>query len=244
MAQIGLEFTVEDYGNLLDKALVRYRFVTYTDSGREDGRALWRHDIDFSPHRAVAMAEQEAARGVRATYFIQLTSPYYNVLESGVLARLRCIADLGHSIGIHFEPVGEASEEQLAFEAKTLSRGLNVPIRVFSLHNPTTYDATRFEADCVAGLINASAPVWRKDFTYCSDSNGMWRFRPLAEVLNDPASRNVHVLTHPEWWQEEAMPPRERIRRCIAGRAEYCTRYYDELLDRHGRVNLGKDSNT
>lgn len=242
MAQDCSAFTVEAYGILLDKALARYRFVTYANSGGEDGRALWRHDIDFSPHRAVAMAEQEAVRGVRATYFVQLTSPFYNALEAGISVRLRRIADLGHCIGIHFEPVGEASEEQLVFEAKTLSRGLKVPIRVFSLHNPTTYDATRFEADCVAGLINASAPVWRKDFTYCSDSNGVWRFRPLADVLNEPTSRNVHVLTHPEWWQEETMSPRERIRRCIVGRAEYCTHYYDELLKQHGRVNLGKDS--
>jgi hypothetical protein len=241
MTQNRSEFTLEAYGALLDQALARYRIVTYADAGEGDGRALWRHDIDFSPHRAVAMAEQEAARGVRATYFVQITSPFYNALETNIAVRLRRIAQLGHSIGIHFEPEGEASEEQLTFEAKTLSLALRVPVEVFSLHNPTTYDATRFEADYVAGLINASAPVWRKNFIYCSDSNGIWRFRPLTDVLSDPACRNVHVLTHPEWWQKEWMPPRERIRRCIEGRADYCARYYDELLSQHGRPNVAGD---
>lgn len=186
------------------------------------------------------MAELEAVRGVRASYFVQLTSPFYNALEPGISARLRRIADLGHDIGIHFEPSGDAPEEQLAFEARTLESALNVPIRVFSLHNPTTYDAARFEAHEVAGLLNASAPAWRRDFVYCSDSNGLWRYRSLAEVIEDTASRNIYVLIHPEWWQDKAMSPRERIRRCIDGRAEYSSRYYDGLLEEHGRPNIGR----
>ena len=54
---------------------------------------------------------------------------------------------------------------------------------------------------------------------YVSDSNGYWRFERLPEVLAAGAHERLHVLTHPEWWQEEAMSPRERILRCIAGRA-------------------------
>ncbi len=234
------DFTLDAYAALLEKAAARYRFVRFGDISAADGRALWRHDIDFSPHRALAMAELEAVRGVRASYFVQLTSPFYNALEPGISARLRRIAALGHDIGIHFEPSSDASEEQLAFEARTLESALNVPIRVFSLHNPTTYDAARFEADEVAGLLNASAPVWRHDFVYCSDSNGLWRYRSLVEVIEDADSRNIYALTHPEWWQDVAMPPRERIRRCIDGRAEFCSRYYDGLLEEHGRPNVGR----
>jgi hypothetical protein len=200
---------------------------------------LWRHDIDFSPHRALAMAKIEAARGVRASYFVQLTSPFYNALEPDISARLRLIADLGHDIGIHFEPLEPVPEDRLAFEAQTLELALGLPIRMFSLHNPTVYDTSRFETAEVAGLINASAPQLRETFTYCSDSNGLWRHRALDEVIADSDSHNIYVLTHPEWWQDEAMPPRQRVERCIAGRARATGEYYDNLLAVHQRPNVG-----
>ncbi|MFA7318062.1 MAG: hypothetical protein WC029_10985 [Sulfuricella sp.] len=234
------DFMFDVYATLLGKAAMRYRFVQFGDSSVEDGRALWRHDIDFSPHRALAMAEVEGKRGVRATYFVQLTSPFYNAFESGVTSRLRRIAEFGHDIGIHFEPTGNAPEERLVFEARTLQASLDVPVRVFSLHNPTIYDTARFESSEVAGLINASAPALRRDFVYCSDSNGLWRYRSLMEVIEDMDSRNIYVLTHPEWWQDEVRSPRERISRCIDGRAEHCHRYYDGLLEEHGRPNVGR----
>ena len=235
------DFTLDAYAALLDKAVARYQFVLFGDGSNTDGRALWRHDIDFSPHRALVMAELEAVRGVRASYFVQLTSVYYNALEPEISAILRRMADLGHDIGLHFEPAGDAPEERLAFEARTLEGALDTSVRVFSLHNPTTYDAARFEANEVAGLINASAPVWLHDFVYCSDSNGMWRYRALADVVADTATRNIFALTHPEWWQDKAMAPRERIRRCIDGRAEHNMRDYDELLKTNFRPNIGKD---
>jgi hypothetical protein len=232
-------FTIEAYAALLEKALARYRFVRLGDGSAGDGRALWRHDIDFSPHRALVMAEIEAARVVRASYFVQLTAPFYNTLEPDIGARLRRIADLGHDIGIHCEPLGPEPADRLAFEARTLEAALGVPIRMFSLHNPTTYDTTRFEATEVAGLINASAPQLREAFVYCSDSNGLWRYRSLAEVIADADSHNIYALTHPEWWQDEAMSPRQRVERCIAGRARATSEYYDSLLAAHQRPNVG-----
>ena len=239
MSQEFTDFTLGAYATLLDQAAARYRFVQFGDGSAGDGRALWRHDIDFSPHRALAMAELEAARGLCATYFLQLTSSFYNVLELDNIVRLRQIADLGHAIGIHFEPSGDAPAERLNFEARTLETALGVSIRVFSLHNPTTYNLAQFEAKEVAGMINASAPDWRREFIYCSDSNGLWRFRSLTEVIADPDSRNIYTLTHPEWWQDEAMPPRERIKRCIDGRANFCIQYYDGLLAANFRPNVG-----
>lgn len=233
------DFTLVAYEALLDRALKRYRFVQLGDGSAGPGRALWRHDIDLSPHRALAMAEIEAARGVRASYFVQLTSPFYNALECDIRTRLRRIADLGHDIGIHYEPLGPEPEGQLIFEAHTLEVALGVPIRMFSLHNPTTYDTTQFGATEVAGLINASAPKLRETFTYCSDSNGLWRYRALGDVISDSDSQSIYVLTHPEWWQDVAMPPRQRVERCISGRARATGEYYDDLLAVHHRPNVG-----
>ena len=67
-------------------------------------------------------------------------------------------------------------------------------------------------------MLHAGARSVRDDYAYISDSNGYWRFDRLPEVIAAGAHERLHVLTHPEWWQEEAMSPRERILRCIAGR--------------------------
>jgi hypothetical protein len=45
------------------------------------------------------------------------------------------------------------------------------------------------------------------------------------------------VLTHPGWWQEVAMPPRQRVFRCVFGRAKATMRGYDDGLRVYGRVN-------
>jgi len=56
-------------------------------------------------------------------------------------------------------------------------------------------------------------------------------------VLTEGVDERLHVLTHPEWWQPEAMAPRDRIVRCVEGRAAYTLRDYDEQLVRGNREN-------
>lgn len=234
------DFTEGGYVALLELAARRYRFVRYTDNLDGHGLALWRHDVDFSPQRALALARIEAERKLRATYFVQLTSRFYSALEPEVAAIVRAISALGHDIGLHFDPELHAGADlgrRLTWEAGLLKEIAGCEVRVFSLHNPTTISPNPFVEPRFAGLVNATAPVLGETFTYCSDSNGVWRHCPLAEVLADPVSRNVHVLTHPEWWPPEQLAPRARIRRCIDGRAAAASRYYDGLLARHGRPN-------
>jgi hypothetical protein len=59
-----------------------------------------RHDCDNVIAPAVHMAEWEAERGYRSTYYILHTAPYWNdkpLLREALFA----IADCGHEIGIH-----------------------------------------------------------------------------------------------------------------------------------------------
>jgi hypothetical protein len=55
--------------------------------------------------------------------------------------------------------------------------------------------------------------------------------------LNEGHKR-IQVLTHPEWWQKEVMRPRQRIQRCIDGRAKKIAMLYDKLLQEWGRENV------
>ncbi|MBN9606116.1 MAG: hypothetical protein J0G30_05850 [Actinomycetales bacterium] len=236
------DFTESGYREIIRSARSNYRFESYgTES--DEPHVLWRHDVDFSPHRAARLAEIEADEGVRATYFVLLHSEFYNWLEADVTGRFRQIADLGHDLGLHFDasfyaPYAEqaALAEALDFERSLLERIFGRDVRAFSFHNPDVGDALQFDADEIAGMVNAYGRGTKERYAYCSDSNGYWRFHRLSEFL-ESGHVFAQVLTHPEWWTPSAMMPRDRVQRAIDGRAAATAAGYDELLARIGRHN-------
>jgi hypothetical protein len=239
------DFTEDRYGEMLATARGRYSFEPFGTEAAEP-HLLWRHDVDFSVHRALRLAQIESEQGVRATYFLSLHSELYNLLEAPVFDRVKAILDLGHWAGLHFDASfykgiesEEALAERLSFEQGLLEPLLERPVAAFSLHNPTEDQVSQFDSGEIAGMVNAYGAELRERYTYVSDSNGYWRQRRLPEVLEEGAEPRLHVLTHPEWWQAEAMSPRERLARCIEGRALATGRWYDELLDAWGRENVG-----
>ncbi len=239
------DFTNARYGEILAAAKLKYRFATFADFDGEGCVALWRHDIDFSPHRALALARMEADAGVISTYFVQLSSRFYNVFEPEIAEIIREIGRLGHDIGLHFETetAGRSREtdheRRLTSQAGTLQYLAEKPVTAFSLHNPTTMVGISFDELQHGGLFNASHPKLREEFSYCSDSNGIWRFRSLDAMVADPEITRLYALTHPEWWQAEPMSPRQRLQRCIDGRKAWLENYYDALLATNNRPNIG-----
>ena len=108
----------------------------------------------------------------------------------------------------------------------------------FSFHNPAT-DALSVDTNSVAGMTNAYGRAITESYTYVSDSNGYWRHQRLPDVLEAAEEQRLHVLTHPEWWQAKPMAPRERLARCIEGRAQRSSNWYDDLLRKWDRENIG-----
>ncbi len=238
------DFTTARYSEILAVAKQKYQFSTFTDVHQDGCIALWRHDVDFSPHRALALARIEADAGVVANYFIQVSSRFYNVFEPEITEIIREIGRLGHEIGLHYdaEVIGNIMEfdheRQLDFQVKVLEHLAQKLVVTFSLHNPTTIKDAFFNNLQIGELINASHRRWMEDFSYCSDSNGLWRFRSLENMIADPMVSRLYALTHPEWWQSKPMLPRERLQRCIDGRKTWLENYYDALLASNNRPNL------
>jgi hypothetical protein len=236
-------FTEAYFVNLLERASAEYEFVFHGDPDNEKYVIIWRHDVDVSPHRALALAHLEQSKGVRATYFVQLSSVFYGMFESANIRIFREIYSLGHRLGLHFDPClydthdHALIEEKLSFERAVIATLLEQPIPVFSLHNPTLVK-DRFRGDEYAGMINASGDHFRTHFHYCSDSNGVWQYEDLYTLLKERRYARLHVLTHPVWWQRNAMLPRERIARSVRGRAEAVLQLYDELLEQNQRPNI------
>jgi hypothetical protein len=241
------EFTETGFRRLLCALKAHgYRFTNY---GQIEGErlVLWRHDVDFSMHRAVRLAEIEAGEEVRATYFVNPRCQFYNLLEPRTIRLLNRISHLGHEIGLHFDAsaydiavwTGSELEAALSRERSILETILGERIRSVSWHNPDLSNLLKFDAEQICQLNNAYSASLRRDYVYCSDSNGYWRFQPMAEVIEAGHPR-LHLLTHPEWWTPEPMPPSARIDRAILGRAQAVRRDYDELLARGGRRNVTK----
>ena len=94
------DFTERRYAEILDYARTRYTFARF-GSIPEAPCLLWRHDVDMSVHRALALARLEKDRGTIATYFIRLRAEFYNVFEwpiramigksRRIITRLACI---------------------------------------------------------------------------------------------------------------------------------------------------------
>jgi len=240
------DFTISHYKELCQLAIKNYPIANFWNVPWGERFLLWRHDIDISLNRALVLAKEECQFGIRATYFLNPHSEFYNLAELNQNAIVKEIVSLGHDIGLHFDAgfFGQISEVELndfvAREADYLSSLFKVQPVAFSFHNPI--DATlKFEGDTYGGLLNTYSKRFKTEVQYCSDSNGYWRFRRLHDVLSDASDYCLQVLTHPGLWQDKPMPPRQRIFRSTIGRATSVMRSYDETLQQHGRLNqIGK----
>lgn len=238
------DFTRANYRKLLRLAKQSYVFRAYTDADDEQHAVHWRHDVDYSVHAAHTLAQLEHEEGIRATYFFRLHSELYNLLEQPVTALAREIVALGHDVGLHLDTTyygitsAVALDDIVAWESSLLERVIGQPVSAFSFHQPTPF-LLGCQRETYGGRINTYAARFQHEVGYVSDSNGYWRHRRLENVLRDATDQKLQVLTHPEWWTDQAMSPAARIERCISGRAESMRRYYREDMQQAGRTNVG-----
>jgi UDP-3-O-[3-hydroxymyristoyl] glucosamine N-acyltransferase LpxD len=240
------DFTESHYRTVLRAAAARFTFAPF-DARPPERHVLWRHDVDVSMQRALALARIEAEEGVRSTYLVMLHSEFYNLLEAGVSEHVREIIGLGHHLGLHFDAAyrrphdPDELAELLSVERRFLQDTFEAPVGVFSFHNGELHDMLGYRADEIAGMVNAYGRTVFEEYQYVSDSNGRWRFERLADVIAQTTADRLQVLTHPEWWQAEAMPASDRIDRAIAGRALFTRRNYDRVLAMSGRDDNADD---
>lgn len=238
------EFTLLAYEELLKLAKSRYAFRSYTDYSFHENFVLWRHDVDFSLEQALILAKIEHKHHVSSIYFLHFHNEFYNLFDHNSLSIVKKILELGHSIGLHFE-IGyynlKSSKDLikwLQFEKSILETIFSTPVAVFSFHNTNELSNT-FEEHTYAEMINTYSRVFKTEVTYCSDSNGYWRYKKLYDVLNDDTVKCLQVLTHPDWWSVDEMMPRHKILGYAEKRMMNMMSHYDQILAEAGRLNLG-----
>lgn len=191
-----------------------------------------RHDVDNAIGPAVAMAQWEAERGYRASYFILHTSDYWQDKDT-LQAALEVIADCGHEIGFHINAISEAITtgiDPLAIAAEAVAelRSYGYEVHGVVPHGDASCHVYNFVNDevfiesprpvCglpdrwVAGVKLQPVPRATLGFDYdpnwlpravgVSDSGGRWSQPFEGLVAGFPYEGQVHMLVHPEWWSE------------------------------------------
>ena len=174
---------------------------------------ILRHDIDYSLEQAVKLARIEKDLGVRSTYFVLLSSDFYNPASSSSYRYLHEILDLGHDIGLHFDETAYSYERFgmeyfIRKEARILSDLIDVNINSFSLHRPNHFS---LETEIrIPGLINSYGEEFFHGFKYLSDSRRRWR-EPVEEIIEKGEFEKLHILTHAFWYHEDDLTISETI---------------------------------
>jgi len=223
---------LDELGRFLDQAAAVVAMEDIADGDHGAGVIGMRHDCDNVIAPAVQMAEWEAERGYRSTYFILHTASYWQQKET-LRASLEAIADCGHEIGFHLNAITEAirtGEDPLdiAQEAVDELRGYGYPVRGVVAHgdqacyehhfiNDEIFTESRRPgygpADRIVGgvklqpvsraeLVFDYDPNWLPRGDYLSDSGGRWSSHFETVTGRCPSAGQLHLLVHPDWWPE------------------------------------------
>lgn len=221
-----MQFTYPAYRELLKQLQDHgYDFSTYHNYEKSDRCVILRHDIDNCIEAAIPMGRIEAECGAPSTFFVLLTSDFYNPASQKSLTLLRQLQAMGHEIGLHFDEVayGETDipvETLIRREADILADILGTPVTSVSMHRPSK---KTLESDLqIPDLVNSYGKTFFHDFKYLSDSRCRWR-EPVMDIVQSEEYTRLHILTHAIWYHDEAQGIEETVKNFIlrANRERY-----------------------
>lgn len=228
-----MEFTYNAYQNLIhllqDKG---YTFCNYHNYTQSDRSVILRHDIDMDIGKAVKMGELEAHMEISSTYFVLVTSNFYNIFSKRNQDMLRGLIRLGHEVGLHFDEAKYNADrddmvEAMEQEAALLEKCLGCEVTSVSMHRPSaaTLDADYRIRD--GRLVNSYGREFFHNHKYVSDSRRNWREDVLG-IVESGAYDRLHVLTHPFWYDEEEQSAKEELKWFCGSRVDVC---YSDMKD-------------
>lgn len=197
------DFTLNSYKNLLEYLRQNYKIIPFCEVDYEDVPYLiLRHDIDISLQDALKMASLEKDLNVKSTYFILLSSSFYNIFENQNMSIIKRISEYGHEIGLHYYPAqymlyNQNPRKTLKAEVQLLEVFLGKKVRCISRHGPFSRDpfaATR-------EYMNANHPYLRADL-FVHESDRAWTTLEGLSLLLNNVPKRVQLLVHPENWQD------------------------------------------
>jgi hypothetical protein len=212
-------FDYQTFWEILDRLRATHRVVPFADLREgipNDPLVILRHDVDYLPDAALALAREEASRGVRATYFLLLNGFYYNLLDPRFATVASQLVALGHEVGLHYDvnflrrfPDREWPR-LMEMQANVLATLSGHPVTSIAMHQPGLYgeDPLRHRADLP--FLNAYDDRFFRAMTYLSDSCRAWRDATWDLLSGGPLPAQLQLVLHPLNWG-----PTDRDRRTI-----------------------------
>lgn len=217
-----------------------YDICNYKNYKHSNRVVILRHDVDFSLESAVRFAELENNNNVQSTYFVFLSTGFYNPFYKKANDMIKKIKALGHDIGLHFDeamyPImtKEGLIHYVEKEISILSQCLDMEIKLVSMHRPSKWV---LEANVVFDtIINSYSKEFFNDFKYLSDSRMHWQ-EDVHQIIKSNDYERLHILTHPIWYGVKERNMRDHLIDFIGDQKYNCydcmsdnIKYLDEVL--------------
>lgn len=202
-----MNYDKQSYRLILESAIGQdFEFVDFLtmDVGRSKKRQIiLRHDIDGSPDIALEMAEIDAKCGLKSTFALLLSSPFYNPFTAANIKAISQIRQLGHNIVLHHRVIsGRTAEEikrDIIKEMQVIKTFFPYVQPVFVWHNPPSDNLLGNIK--VPGMINAYSASFMRRMHYISDSG--LRNSPEDFLTALGKHKFLHMLVHPLIWMSE-----------------------------------------
>lgn len=216
-----MDFTYKAYKGMIEKLLDKnYEISDYKNYKEKKKVVILRHDIDTSLEKALRIAEIEKELNVYSTYFILLSTDFYNINSEKSLKIVKEIKRLGGKIGLHFDEKKYKINDQedyikyVNYELDILSSILNEKIDIVSMHRPSK---EFLEMDLeIPNVINSYQKVFFNKFKYISDSRMNWR-ENVEEIIEKNQYKALHILIHPFWYEENEKTMEEKLKIFLNG---------------------------
>lgn len=212
-----MEFTYDAYIKLIYAIRESgYTITDYHNCQNIKYPCILRHDIDYSIERAVRFAKLEKKLGIKSTYFVLVSSDFYNIFSSDVKEKLQELLGYGHEIGLHFDETAytecrEKDQKMIQYilaEKNLLEQACKSRVSVVSMHRPSKEALDKnFE---IPGMVNSYSKEFFQDFKYVSDSHMRWR-EDVVKYVKEKQYPKMQILTHAFWYKRESCGIKELL---------------------------------
>lgn len=218
-----------EYYNKIIKEIKRinkiYNFKSVNNSIK-NGFVL-RHDIDIDIDKAYKMCNIEKDMGITSTYFILVTSDFYNILSYKNRNIIRDMSVNGFEIGLHFDPMIYGSmtlnqmQKQVEKECSIIEDIVGEKVETISLHNPSIHNQYP--------IFESYRNTYSKEFfnpeLYLSDSCKDFRGKDVFEFIKKGENNLLQVLFHPLHFSESGETYIESFNKIIKSKINNFDKY-------------------
>ena len=211
-----MPFSLNVYEEMIRNIQATGKYCDYadvlSDKNNDSPFIVLRHDVEFSPERALEMQKIGNALDFKSSYFFQISNNTYNAFSKKNADIIKEIHANGNYIGLHYHMCGKTDLDEMATDIKRqtsiMSEMLGINIDRFSVHRPSkvvlkngiTVDnlIDTYSTNFFSFAENATADTVL-DVKYTSDSMFRWDYGfPDEKMLN--TYPKIQILLHPDYW--------------------------------------------